>query len=503
MGGRGPRPQLSFATLGPVDEEIVLHASDLGAPPVGRHSAAEVRIADGRNYYFEYRREQPTGLKDQDVPVDRTVVGVDCVSGVEPADRRNILRIRDDTDLDKAEFQAGDDYEERDTSSAAYPNDFLMEVVATEAEFARIHITYGDAKPDPQIRPWAPSTNWKSPDLQVTNARNLADPRFRDIPWEGHDNRIVATVRNPGMLDATGVRVNFFVKDFTLGGGAETALGSDTHDVVSGDEVTFTSSIPWIPFPVSAIPFLNIAQHYCVVARIAEYSDPGDPTIREITLDNNEAQSNHTQLISVSASPSTRETGLVRVTNPLPVAANCRVQVRQTSPFSRTYVDHAWVRLDPGEERNVRFRTESMIGDPTVGAKIGDNTRAIYKEPNSVRLTGIAQETRTCDGYVTGGAHVLVRAARATRFTDFFVQGEFAQGRIEVVDDGSGPDGIVLVTLSPPDRPEKQIVQEGRVQNGIFEFAMRQPAESGWEATAHFTGGFDTAPCQSETVKAP
>ncbi len=89
------------------------------------------------------------------------------------------------------------------------------------------------------------------------------------------------------------------MKDFTLGGGAETALGSDTHDVVSGDEVKFTSSIPWIPFPVSAIPFLNIAQHYCVVARIAEYSDPGDPTIREITLDNNEAQSNHTQLISV------------------------------------------------------------------------------------------------------------------------------------------------------------------------------------------------------------
>ena len=139
----------------------------------------------------------------------------------------------------------------------------------------------------------------------MTNARNLADSRFRDIPWEGHENRIVATVRNPGKLDATGVRVNFFVKDFTLGGGAETALGSDTHDVVSGDEVTFTASIPWIPFPVSAIPFLNVAQHYCVVARIAEYSILGDPTIREITLDNNEAQSNHTQLISVSASPST------------------------------------------------------------------------------------------------------------------------------------------------------------------------------------------------------
>ena len=41
------------------------------------------------------------------------------------------------------------------------------------------------------------------------------------------------------------------------------------------------------------------------------------------------------------------------------------------------------------------------------------------------------------------------------------------------------------------------------MQNGVFEFAMRQAAESGWEATAYYTGGFDTAPCESETVIAP
>ena len=86
---------LSFATLGPVDEEITLHASDLGAPPAGRESAVEIRIADKSNYYFEYRREQPTTFKDQDLPADRTVVGIHCVSGEEPSDRRNILRIRE------------------------------------------------------------------------------------------------------------------------------------------------------------------------------------------------------------------------------------------------------------------------------------------------------------------------------------------------------------------------------------------------------------------------
>ncbi len=61
----------------------------------------------------------------------------------------------------------------------------------------------------------------------------------------------------------------------------------------------------------------------------------------------------------------------------------------------------------------------------------------------------------------------------------------------------------MLVTLGPPDRPEEQSVQQGPVQNGVFEFAMRQAAESGWQATAYYTGGFDTAPCESETVIAP
>ena len=195
-------------------------------------------------------------------------------------------------------------------------------------------ITYGDAKPDPQIRPWAPSTNWKSPDLRVTNARNATDNRFADIPWEGHNNWIVAKVRNPGKVDAKNVRVDFFVKDFTLGGGAEFPLGSDTHDVDSNDEVEFTSSKAWVPPPLSAIPFLNIRPHYCVVARIAAYNDPAQPNVREITLDNNEAVSNHTQLVSVSASPSSREMGVVKVTNPLPTVADCRVVVRQTSPLA-------------------------------------------------------------------------------------------------------------------------------------------------------------------------
>jgi hypothetical protein len=493
---------LSFATVGPVDEEVTLHASDLGAPPPGRYSSVEVRIADGENYYFEYRREQPTTFKDQDVPADRTVVGTHCMSGAEPSDRRNILRLRDDSDSDKGEFQLNDDYEEQDTSDPQYPNDFKMTVLETAADFARVRITYGDAKPDPQIRPWAPSTNWKSPDLRVTNARNLANSAFLDIPWEGHDNRIVATVRNPGKLNASAVRVDFFVKDFTLGGGAETPLGSDTHDINSDDEVEFTSSVAWVPPPLSAIPFLNIRPHYCVVARIAEYQDPAQPNVREITIDNNEAQSNHTQLISVSASPSSREMGVVKVTNPLPAAADCRVVVRQTSPLARTYIEKSWVHLQPGEERDVLFMSESMVGEPTLEPWVEERGRSYaYEVPNSVRLTGVADDHETCHGFVTGGAHITVRAARATHFVDFGRDGGLAWGRIEAVDDGQGVSGTVLVTITPPGAPEKEEVREADVHNGDFRVELGD-VERRWILQGHYLGAYDLAPCESRELEA-
>lgn len=489
----------NFQTIGPVNETVTLHASDLGTPPAGRFSAIEVRIGDGSNYYFEYRREQPTAFFDQDIPTDRTVVGVDVRSGAEPSDRRNILRIQNDTDNDRGEFQLNDDYEERDTSNPSYPEDFRMEVLETAARFARVRITYGDSKPDPQIRPWAPSTNWKSPDLRVTNARNATNSAWRDIPWEGHDNRIVATVRNPGQISARSVRVEFFVKDFTLGSGAEQPLGFDVHDVPTGNTpVEFTSSVPWVPPPLSAIPFVHIQPHYCVVARIVEYRDPTNPAIRETTPENNEAQSNHTQLISVSASPSSREMGVVKVTNPLDEPAVCRVVVRQASPYYRTYVEKSWVRLEPGGARDVLFMTESILGDPTTDPAVGERREAVYKQPNSVRLTGVADTAGLCHGFVTGGAHVLVRSARATEFVEFGREGELVWGRVVTRDDGSGVNGPLLVTLTPEDAPEKEQTFDTTVVNGDFRLAA--PPSPRWRLQGHFLGGFDSAPCTSKPL---
>ncbi|MGV9336504.1 hypothetical protein [Nocardia sp. NPDC003726] len=485
---------LNFATVGPVDETVTLCASDLGTPPANQFSGVEVRIADGQNWYFEYRRQRPTAPADQDIPADRTVVGTECWSGEAPVDRRNILRVEDDSDVDRGEFQLNDDYEVADVSNAAYPNDFKMTVVETTADHAKIHIKYGDAKPDPQIRPWAQSTNWKSPDLRIINARNQVDNRYADMPWEGHDNRIVATVRNPGQMNAKAVRVDFYVKDFTVGGGKETHYGGETRDVNTGAEVTFTSTVPWIPPWLS---LLAIRPHYCVIARIAEYKDPADPTIREIAISNNEAQSNYTQLMSVSASPSTREMGFVKVTNPSSLPADCRVAVSQTSPLARTYIEKAWVRLQPGEERDVLFMTESVLGDPVLKPLVDEIGEGFaYDVPNSLRLTGIVDDHQSCDGQVTGGAHVLVRAARGTRFVDFGYDDGVVWGRIETVDDNTGANGTVLVTITAPEGPPREEVREATLDSGFFRIQVGDVPYHHL-LRGHYLGAFDLAPCES------
>lgn len=493
---------LSFAMLGPVDDKVTLHAADQTPPPNGRHSAIEVRIADGENYYFEYRRELATEASDQDLPADRTVVGTHFISGdTEPTDRRTLLKIRNDADIDNGEFQQYDDYKETDTSSPKYPNDFKMEVLETQADFARVHILYGDAKPDPQIRPWSAGTNWKSPDLQVENARNLVDASFKDLPWEGHNNTIIATVRNPGKVDAQSVRVDFFYKDFTLSNGTEHALGSDTHDIAAGTEVQFRSSITWIPFPFSIIPFFGsaIQAHYCVVARIAEYIDPSNPAIREVTLDNNEAQSNHTQLISASSSPSSREIGILKVRNPYLVPAAMYVDVRQTSPYVRTYLEHAWLDLGPGEERNVMFLTESIIGDPMLDSTLKDGRFEAYRHPNSLRLTGIANTREACHGTVIGGAHIIVKAARRTEFVTFDNDGGVVFGEIRTVDTHEGVNGIVIITLSPPGAPEREESRTVQVVNGFFRLDVGILAEK-WIVQGHYLGDVDKAPCSSKEL---
>lgn len=502
---------LSFTTLGPIDEDIELHALELGAPPAGRVSAVEIRKGDGTNAYFEYRREQPAIESDQDLPATNTVLGTEFISGdVAPATRRNLLLIADDSDNDDGEFQQGDDYRETDTTSPEYPNDLKMTVLQTAADFARIHIVYGDQKPDPQIRPWAASTNWQSQDIEVKNSRSAANAAFRNVPWAGHPNSIEATVRNPGDVDATGVAVDFFWKDFTFSEGTEHFLGRDVRDVVHDTDVVFTAPNTWTPpvLPILGNLGITFTGHFCVVARIAEYADPVIPNLKEVTPANNEAQSNYNVVISSSASPSTREGQVLTVRNPQPTRARIYTSVRQTSPFVRVYLGAEWVELDPGEEANITILTESVIGDPNL-RDYQEKFQEFepYRHPSHLNITGIADSRESCHGEVLGGAHIVTISGRATRVIEFFAGDGVAFGRVETVDTGEPVDGPILVTVVPEEgAAEKEVSVTGVVKNGSFRVSLRELMEQGermlgWVATAHYLGQVDKAPCTSDPFR--
>ena len=55
----------------------------------------------------------------------------------------------------------------------------------------------------------------------------------RNVPWVGHENTVIASVKNSGSVPAPGVIAKFYVRDFGTGG-PEVFIGEDTHDVATG-----------------------------------------------------------------------------------------------------------------------------------------------------------------------------------------------------------------------------------------------------------------------------
>ena len=72
---------LNFQSMAaPVDQAVTLQLVELGAPSAGRKVGIEIRLADGWNYYLEYRAGQGVQLGDRALPTDSRVLGTDVVS---------------------------------------------------------------------------------------------------------------------------------------------------------------------------------------------------------------------------------------------------------------------------------------------------------------------------------------------------------------------------------------------------------------------------------------
>ncbi|SER33312.1 hypothetical protein [Streptomyces qinglanensis] len=490
----------NFAGAASVNDSITLHAAELGTPPAGRVRGIEIRRADGWNAYVEYRGRQPGQIGDT-LPADRRVVITDVTSDafITPNSRPPIIFVQNDEDGDGPILDTAADYEDLEPATQTT---LLVKVDSTAADNAVVKLEYGsDGRPDPGIRPWSGGPDWQSPDIEVRNAKSVADPgRWYNTPWVGNPNSVIAKVRNSGDLLCKGVVVDFYVTEFTVGDGPWIPLGSDTRDIPPNATQEFTAG--WSPTSATG--------HYCIIVRIRLYQDPTVAGVVETNIYNNEARSNYTRFVSASASPSSRALARIQLANPFEDSAVVTAVVHQTHRFHRVYLDHQWLRVPGGGSRPVQVFDEALAGFPEA-EEYGDITESLWGRDNKVSIEGWAERPFPSDcgaPTLTGGAGVRVGSGRATttRVTEAYLS--YAAGTVEYVDGAGGaPDGKIVVVAQEADESGiidpigDRVTVEGTVQNGQFSFEFRRPldAEHGM-VQAHFLGDFGAAPSESEAV---
>lgn len=492
-----------FSSLGgSVDQTVTLHPIEQGAPSSGRRAGIEIRLTDGWNYYLEYRRAQTGQIGDRALPEDNVVLGTDVVSApyAAPFTRPALLLLPPDTDSEGAALSNGENYRETDWSDPTFPTDFRVDVSGIDGSKADVRVRYGVlSKPDPSIRPWpaGPDRQWQSPDIEVRNARNQADSSWFNVPWVGNANTVVARVRNAGTMDATGVRVNFYVKNFNVGTAPETFIGGMQQDIPAGATVEFTN--PWVP-PSDG--------HYCIVVRIPLYQTPATPpatSVVEMTELNNLAQSNYDRFISASSSPPSREVTSVEVANPYPAATRVFLSAGQSNPLYRTYVEHTWLWLEPGESRHVEVMFEyapDNLSNKVFPSKLVREYRKMQKVPNQVSAMARIEDPNDTPRHkvdVLGGAQAEIVTGDKTRFERFTASEGRAAGTVVNANSGKGVSGQVIVRVHTGKAQDPSYeYQQAKLKNGSF--AVSLEAE-GSAVDAYYVPAPGLSDCWSETVR--
>jgi hypothetical protein len=472
-----------------------------------QHLGVEVRLADGWNYYWEYRLGQSGQVGDQQSPVPQgsagEVLGTDHLDdpGQAGTQRRRIAFVPVEPGSDGPTLSAGQRFQQTDPLT---PTELRVDVDSADSSEAVLSIDYDTYRPDPSIRPW-PSFfgRWQSPDIEVFNEKNKPGTEgadeWRNVPWAGHKNDIVATVRNNGIEDAPGVQVTYFAYQFNANSGQElppTRLGTVTKDVPAGGEVDVRLD-GWIP---------PSERHHCIVAKIERYQLPSS-SVTEQTETNNLARSNYSKYWSESSSPARRRVSTIAVANPYDKEAVIGLTVHQSHRDFRTYLEMRWVRLDPGETKDVRVLYE--YAEPNLSAKLeelsGDYSGSNYVTLTSWGMPPVAPNPAEGTPEVLGGAVVEVSAGFKTRVNLEVVSSE--AGRIlgaVSVDAQSGsyttPSGGVLVEIVPKNGGDSRFERASIERNGEFELIT--DLEAGEQVGVEYLGNFPYAPSQAGPERA-
>lgn len=438
-----------------------------GKPPAKHFAGIEIRIADGKNWYCEYRVGQTAHIGDRNLPTDQRVLITDGISShySAPISRPAVLLVPNDPDGDGSVLNVGQDLEATDQTNPVYPTPFELEVKSADQNTAEVQISYGiHGRPDPSIRPWpaGPDRQWQSPDIEIKNAKSAVDKKWFNVPWVGHENRVIAKVKNRGTTDAPKVRVNFFVKNLNVGGGPETFIGSQVRDIAADKTVEFEAK--WSP-PKKG--------HYCVDVRIPLYQIPTALSVVELTEHNNVAQTNYTRFISKTASPPTREVTYVDVGNPYDHPIRVYIEAGQSNPLYRTYVQHKWLTLAAKETRRVQVMFEFAPDEATrQDLPLEEHSQL----PNNVDLMAFSLDREVVPSAdsleVLGGTDIQVVTGRATQFEEPDLGGDTITGSIVCVDNGEPvSSGIVIASVQVKGTSD-EIYATDSVEDGSYQITL-------------------------------
>jgi hypothetical protein len=282
-----------------------------------------------------------------------------------------------------------------------------------------------------------------------------------------------------------------------VGGAPEAFIGSMVSDIAAGATEEFTAT--WVP-PSEG--------HYCVIVRIPLYQTPATPPatpVVEMTELNNVAQSNYDRFISASSSPPSREVTFVEVGNPYPVPTRVFLDPGQSNPLYRTYLEHTWLLLEPGETRKVMMMFEyapDNLSNDVYPPELVQKYRELQRVPNAVAMMSRIEDPNDSPRHkldVLGGTQAQIVTGKATRFRQFKVDDRRVRGSVVTADQGQPAPGQVLLrvhrgTARKPDYAYQTV----KLVQGAFSAALEA---EGHTVDAYYLPDAGFADCWSEAVK--
>jgi len=498
----------------PASRSVTLQAIETvprSGPEAGSRAGVEIRIRDGWNYYFEYRRGQASQIGDRRFGA-AAVLGTDVhLAAAQEYARPLILKLPVDVDGDGPVLTgASTDYEESDTTNPERMFDFR--VTRGPASFfdptqVKIQIDYvGAHRAQLQISPAPGRGDFKSPDI------DLDGPAGPNRVAKGLVNTITFRVRNAGTKDAKSVRARVRWLPFTTAAGDWVELPDPPRQDIPA-HATRTFTLPWAPpllMVLGEAPDVGV-EHFCVRVDIDRYIDPLDASGSEIVVSDNWAQSNFTTDGIGHGSPSERKATALTGTNTLPFAATYRTWLDQSSRFFRAYLDHAWHRLRPGQTAVTQLAYESLAGDPLHGREFEQLFTQTLGEAmrNDLSAQTMALGEGRRDGPIErGGVQLILQAGLRTLIVELRGNSDVADGMVVAGDDRRPVErgGAVRVVGWPARRPEEQAWREGFVKpDGTFRVLVDQmlpQVPHGEEVVlrAYYLGAVGYAPCRSKDV---